>query len=115
VIGWTTYAVLLVAIAFEVVGTSALLACQQFTRPWPSLAVVVCYGAALALISLTFRTLPMGVVYALWSGIGMVLIVAVGWTAFGQRLDLATLCGIALIAVGVTVINLAPGAALHDR
>jgi len=57
----------------------------------------------------------MGVVYALWSGIGMVLIVAVGWTAFGQRLDLATLCGIALIAVGVTVINLAPGAALHDR
>ena len=67
------------------------------------------------LISLTFRTLPMGVVYALWSGIGIVMIVAVGWAVFGQRLDLATLCGIALIAVGVTVINLAPGSALHAR
>jgi small multidrug resistance pump len=114
-IGFNTYAVLLLAVAFEVVGTSALLACQQFTRPGPSLAVVVCYGAALVLISLTFRTLPMGVVYALWSGIGMVLIVTVGWTIFGQRLDPATLCGIALIAVGVTVINLGPGAALHAR
>ena len=115
VISWTTYAVLLVAIAFEVVGTSALLACQQFTRPGPSVAVVVCYGAALVLISLTFRTLPMGVVYALWSGIGIVMIVAVGWAVFGQRLDLATLCGIALIAIGVTVINLAPGSVLHAR
>ena len=67
------------------------------------------------LISLTFRTLPMGVVYALWSGIGIVMIVAVGWIGFGQRLDPATLVGIALIGVGVLVINLAPGTALHAR
>jgi len=113
--GWTTYAALLAAAACEVLGTSALLACQQFTRPWPSVAVVVCYAASLVLISLTFRTLPMGVVYALWSAIGIVMIVAVGWVGFGQRLDVATVCGIALIAVGVTVINLAPGSALHAR
>jgi small multidrug resistance pump len=112
---WTNYAMLLLAAAFEVAGTSALHACQQFTRPGPSLAVVMCYGVSLVLISLTFRTMPMGVVYALWAGIGVVLIVAIGWVVFGQRLDALTLAGIALIAVGVTVINLAPGSALHAR
>lgn len=112
---WSTYGLLLVAVAFEVAGTSALLACEQFTRPGPSVVVIVCYGVALVMISLTFRTLPMGVVYALWSGIGIVLIVAVGWVCFGQRLDLATLLGIALIAAGVAVVNLAPGSALHAR
>lgn len=105
-IGFNTYAVLLLAVAFEVVGTSALLACQQFTRPGPSLAVVVCYGAALVLISLTFRTLPMGVVYALWSGIGMVLITALGWLIYKQKLDWPALLGIALIILGVVVIQL---------
>jgi len=114
-IGWNTYAVLVAAIGFEVAGTSALLACQQFTRPGPSIMVAVCYGLALTLISMTFRTLPMGVVYALWSGIGIVMIVGVGWLFFGQRLDLATVCGIALIAAGVTVVNLAPGSPLHGR
>ena len=94
------------AIAFEVVGTSALLASQQFTRPGPSALVVACYGVALALISLTFRTIPMGIVYAIWSGIGMVLIVAVGWVGFGQRLDQPALLGIGLIVAGVAVLNL---------
>ena len=64
-----------------------LLACDQFSRPGPSAVVVVCYAAALVLISFTFRTLPMGIVYAIWSGIGMVMIVAIGWLGFGQRLD----------------------------
>lgn len=104
---WSTYAILMLAVVFEVAGTSALLASQQFTRPGPSIAVAACYGAALLLISITFRTLPMGVVYALWAGIGIVLIVVLGWIVFGQRLDAATLCGIGLIAAGVTVINLA--------
>ena len=74
-----TYAILGVAILLEVIGTSALLACAQFSRPGPSAVVVVCYAAALVLISFTFRTLPMGIVYAIWSGIGMVMIVAIGW------------------------------------
>ena len=74
-----TYAILLAAIVLEVAGTSALLASAQFTRPGPSALVVACYGGALLLISITFRTIPMGIVYAIWSGLGMVLIVAVGW------------------------------------
>ena len=68
----SAYAVLLVAVLFEVAGTSALLACDRFTRPGPAALVVVCYAVALALISTTFRTLPLGIVYALWSGIGIV-------------------------------------------
>lgn len=108
-----TYAILLVAIAFEVTGTSALLASQQLTRPWPSAAVVVCYAAALALMSLTFRTIPMGIVYAIWSGVGMVLIVAVGWIGFGQRLDQPALLGVGLIVAGVTVLNLFSGSLGH--
>ena len=109
----TTYSILFVAIAFEVAGTSALLASQQFTRPGPSALVVACYGVALLLMSITFRTIPMGVVYAIWSGVGMVMIVAVGWIAFGQRLDQPALLGIALIVAGVTVLNLFSGSLTH--
>jgi small multidrug resistance pump len=102
----TTYAILFIAIAFEVVGTSALLASQQFTRPGPTAVVVGCYAVALALMSITFRTIPMGIVYAIWSGAGMVMIVAVGWVGFGQRLDQPALVGVGLILAGVTVLNL---------
>jgi small multidrug resistance pump len=101
-----TYAILLAAIVLEVAGTSALLASAQFTRPWPSALVVACYGGALLLISITFRTIPMGIVYAIWSGLGMVLIVAVGWVGFGQRLDQPALLGISLILAGVAVLHL---------
>ncbi len=104
-----TYAILLVAIAFEVVGTSALLASQQFSRPGPTAMVIGCYAMALALMSITFRKLPMGIVYAIWSGVGMVMIVAVGWIVFGQRLDQPALVGIGLILAGVTVLNLYSG------
>ena len=111
---FATYVILLAAIVFEVLGTSALLASQQFTRPGPSAMVVACYGLALILISITFRTIPMGIVYAIWSGIGMVMIVAVGWIAFGQRLDQPTLLGIALILAGVMVLNLFSGSLATD-
>ena len=108
-----TYAILLVAIAFEVVGTSALLASQQLSRPGPTAVVVGCYAVALALMSITFRTIPMGIVYAIWSGVGMVMIVVVGWLAFGQRLDQPALVGIGLILAGVTVLNLYSGSLGH--
>lgn len=104
-----TYAVLFAAIVFEVVGTSALLASNQFTRIGPSALVVACYSAALVLISITFRTIPMGIVYAIWSGLGMVMIVGVGWIGFGQRLDQPAVFGIALILAGVVVLNLFSG------
>lgn len=101
-----TYAILVAAIMLEVAGTSALLACNQFSRLVPSALVVLCYSAALVLISFTFRAIPMGIVYAIWSGIGMVMIVAVGWLGFGQRLDQPALLGILLILAGVVVLNL---------
>ncbi len=104
-----TYAILVAAIVCEVIGTSALLACNQFTRPGPSALVVACYAAALVLISITFRTIPMGIVYAIWSGLGIVLIVGVGWIGFGQRLDQPAVIGVALILAGVVVLNLFSG------
>ena len=100
------YAFLVAAIFFEVLGTSALLACEQFSRLGPSALVVACYAAALVLISFSFRTIPMGIVYAIWSGLGMVLIVAVGWIGFGQRLDQPGVLGVGLILAGVLVLNL---------
>ncbi len=100
------YAILLVAIAFEVAGTSALLACERFTRPGPSAIVILCYSVALALISNTFRTLPLGIVYALWSGIGIVMVASIGWIGFGQPLDAPALVGVGLILAGVLVVNL---------
>ena len=97
---------LLLAIAFEVVATSALKASESFTRLGPSIIVVVGYAAAFYLLSLTLRTIPVGIVYAIWSGAGIVLISLVGWIAFRQHLDAAALIGIALILAGVAVINL---------
>jgi small multidrug resistance pump len=104
---------LLLAIAAEVVATSALKASESFTRLLPSLVVVVGYSAAFYLLSLTFRTLPVGVVYAIWSGVGIVMISAVGWIVFRQNLDAAALIGIALIIAGVAVINLMSKSAPH--
>ena len=109
-----TYTVLAVAIVLEVIGTSALLASHQFSRPGPSALVVVCYTAALVLISFTFQAIPMGIVYAIWSGIGMVMIVAVGWLGFGQRLDQPALIGVSLILAGVVVLNLFSTSLTHD-
>jgi small multidrug resistance pump len=101
-----TYALLGAAVVLEVIGTSALLACAQFTRPGPSVLVVVCYVAGAVLISFTFRALPLGIVYAIWSGAGMVMVVGVGWLGFGQRLDQPALVGVSLILAGVVILNL---------
>ena len=97
---------LLVAIAFEVVGTSALKDTEGFTKLVPSLVAIAGYGAAFYFLSLTLKTMPVGVVYAIWSGVGVVLISLVGWVGFRQHLDAAALLGIALIVAGVAVINL---------
>lgn len=101
-----TYAYLLVAIAFEVVATSALKATEGFTRLWPSLLTLAGYGLAFYFLSLCLRTIPVGVVYALWSGAGIVLITAIGWLYFGQVIDTAGLIGSGLILAGVVVVNL---------
>lgn len=101
----TTYLVLGMAIICEVIGTSALLASQNFTRLGPSLLMLLCYGLALTGMSHSFRLIPMGIVYAIWSGLGIVLIAGIGWVWFGQRLDLPALIGLGLIVAGVVIVN----------
>lgn len=101
----TTYALLALAIAFEVAGTSLLKSTAGFTRPLPTLAVAISYGAAIWLLALTVKVLPVGIVYAFWSGMGIVLIATIGWAFLGQRLDAWAILGLGLILAGVVVIN----------
>jgi len=101
-----TYIYLVFAVLAETIGTSALQASQQFTRLWPSILVVVSYSAAFYLLSLTLRTLPVGIVYALWSGLGIVFIALIGWLVFSQRLDAPAVIGLGLIIAGIAVIQI---------
>lgn len=93
-----------IAILSEVVGTSALKAADGFTRPLPSLIVAAGYASAFYFMSLALRSIPLGITYAIWSGIGIVLISLSGWWLYDQKLDAAALVGMALIVVGVVVI-----------
>jgi small multidrug resistance pump len=98
---------LLVAIMAEVVATAALKLTDGFRHLWPWAAIMVCcYSLALYLLSLTLDVLPVGVVYAIWSGSGVALITVVGHFAFKQVLDRAALIGIGLIIAGVLVLQL---------
>lgn len=98
--------ILSLAIVTEVIATAALKASNGFTRFWPSLLVVLGYGTAFFCLSITLRSIPVGVAYAIWSGLGVVLITAVSWILFGQKLDAPALIGMALIVAGVLVMNL---------
>jgi small multidrug resistance pump len=102
----STWLYLGVAIVCEVIATSALKATDGFTRWQPSVLVVLGYCLSFYFLSLTLRQVPVGVVYAIWSGVGVVLVSVVGWFLYRQRLDLAALIGIGLIVAGVMVINL---------
>lgn len=95
-----------IAILSEVVATSALKAADGFSRPLPSLVVVAGYAIAFWFLSLALRTMPVGVAYAVWSGVGIALIALIGWLVFGQALDAAALLGLALIVAGVVVLGL---------
>ncbi|MFJ2987646.1 DMT family transporter [Collimonas sp. NPDC087041] len=97
---------LLIAIVAEVIATSALKASAEFTRLVPSIVVVSGYLIAFYFLSLTLRTLPVAIVYAMWSGIGIALIALVGWLVLKQSLDTAALIGIGLIVSGVLVMNI---------
>ena len=96
---------LLVAIIAETIGTSAMKSSEGFSRLWPSVIVVVGYGLAFYLLSLTLRTIPVGVAYAIWSGVGIILISLAGWIIHGQTLDAPALIGMGLIVSGVAVMN----------
>lgn len=107
------YLYLLVAIASEVTATSALKASNGFTRLGPSAVVVAGYAAAFYFLSLTLRTVPVGVAYAIWSGVGVALIALIGWRVYGQRLDGPALVGIGLIVAGVVVLSVWSKAGAH--
>jgi small multidrug resistance pump len=104
---------LVIAIVAEVVGTSFLKAAAGFTKPLPSLMVVVGYGAAFYFLSRTLDTIPVGIAYAVWSGVGVTLIATIGWLFLGQKLDAGAIAGMALIVVGVVVLNLFSTTAVH--
>ncbi len=101
------------AVVAEVIATSALKASEGFSKLVPSLVVVAGYAVAFYLLSLTLRSIPVGIAYAVWSGLGVVMIALVGWRVFGQRLDAPALAGMALIVAGVLVMNLFSKASAH--
>jgi small multidrug resistance pump len=91
---------------FEVVATVSLKASEEFTRFWPSATVVMCYGVAFYLLSLCLKTIPLGVMYAIWSGLGVVLTALFGWLVYKEHLDPPAFIGIAFILAGVAIIRL---------
>ncbi|MBI3344081.1 MAG: multidrug efflux SMR transporter [Gammaproteobacteria bacterium] len=97
---------LAIAIVSEVIATSALKAAEGFTRWVPSVLVVVGYASAFYFLSLTLRTIPLGVAYAIWAGVGVALVALVGWAVYHQSLDIGAIIGITLIVSGVIVLNL---------
>ncbi|TPD72244.1 DMT family transporter [Flavobacterium microcysteis] len=107
------YLFLLVAILFETIATSSLKASEQFTKLIPSLITVIGYIAAFYFLSLTLKTIPVGIAYAIWSGIGIVLITLAGIVLFKQIPDLPAIIGMLLIVAGVVVINVFSKTSAH--
>ncbi len=107
------YIILIFAVAAETVGTTALQASQQFSKLMPSVICVISYAAAFYLLSLALKVMPVGILYAVWSGLGIVLIAAIGYTVFGQKLDLPAVLGIIMILAGILVIHLFSDSSTH--
>ena len=107
------YVVLGTAILAEVIGTTSLKLSQGFSRPLPSLGVLVGYGAAFYFLSLALEDLPVGVVYGTWAALGIVAIAAIGVVAFDEPVDIAGIVGIGLIIAGVYCLNVVSGMSAH--
>lgn len=107
------WVLLTIAIVTEVIATSSLKVSDGFTKLWPSVVVVIGYGISFYALALTMRTLPVGVIYAIWSGLGITLVALVGWLVFKQTLSTNVLIGMGLIIAGVVVMNLSPGSPSH--
>ncbi|KLV10610.1 QacE family quaternary ammonium compound efflux SMR transporter [Photobacterium ganghwense] len=102
-----------IAIICEVIATSMLPKTQQFTQPLPTVVTLVGYAAAFFLLSVTVKSVPIGIAYAIWCGAGIVLVAMISWLWHGQQLDLAAVIGMLLILAGTLVINLFSGAVSH--
>jgi small multidrug resistance pump len=100
------YVYLLIAILSEVTATTALKASEQFTRLCPSVIVVLGYASAFYFMSLTLKSIPVGISYAIWSGVGIILISITGYFFYHQKLDTPAIIGMGFIIVGVLIINL---------
>jgi len=101
------------AIIAEVIATSALKGSVGFTRPAASVAVVIGYGVAFYFLSLALQSIPVGIAYAIWAGVGIVLITLVAWLLYGQALDAPAIVGLCLIIAGVVVLNVFSKAVTH--
>ena len=100
-----SYAALGLAILLEVAGSSFLLKSEQFTRTLPTMATLLLYAVAFYTLSLALRHIPLGMAYAIWSGVGIVLTALIGWALFRQSLDWPALIGIGFIVTGVVIMN----------
>ena len=107
------YIYLLIAVVTETIGTAAMQASEQSPRFWPSVLLVIAYGVSFYFLALTLKYMPVSIVYAIWSGLGIVFIAIIGWLVFRQTLDFAAIAGMGLIIAGVVVINLFSGSATH--
>ena len=107
------FILLILAVATETIGTSALQASQQFSRLWPSVVVVVAYAVSFYLLSLTLKYMPVGIMYAIWSGLGIVFIAIIGYAIFGQKLDFPAIFGMSLILAGILIIHLFSSTSTH--
>ncbi|HSI46440.1 MAG TPA: multidrug efflux SMR transporter [Methylophilus sp.] len=97
---------LAIAIISEVTATSSLKASEGFTKLLPSIVVVIGYSLSFYFLSLTLKAIPIGITYAIWAGLGIVLLAIIGWVFYGQQLDTPALIGIAFILAGVLIMNL---------
>jgi len=104
---------LAIAIVGEVVATSALKSSAGFTKLLPSLVVAVGYSVAFYFLSLSLKSIPVGIAYAVWAGLGVVLVAAISWIVYGQKLDLWAVVGMSLIVSGVVVLNLFSQVSTH--
>jgi small multidrug resistance pump len=95
------------AIGAEIVGTALLKVSDGFSNLWATVATLIAYGVSFYFLSLALRTIPVGVAYAVWSAVGIVVISLIGWVAFDQRLNGAAIAGMALVVIGVVVIQIA--------
>lgn len=103
------YGFLAIAIVSEVIGTTCLAKTEQFTRPLPTVLMAICFLAAFYCLSQSLKAIPLGVAYAIWSGLGTTLTAIIGVVVFQQRLNLPGVIGIAMIIGGVLVLNLFSG------
>jgi small multidrug resistance pump len=100
-----SYLYLGIAVIAEVVGTTSLKYCEEFTKPIPSILVVICYIIAFYCLMLCLRTFPVSIAYAIWCGLGIVLVAIMGWVLYGEKLDMPAIIGMALIIVGTVIIQ----------